>query len=72
MKLQGGPELRRSVICPRGGSVVLTTRCLVKNYCSSVLDAIVVDMDFVEKLGLITVQSSHIPGPCAARDRTSA
>jgi len=33
-----------------------------------VLDAIVVHMECVEKLGLITVQSSHIPEPCAARD----
>jgi hypothetical protein len=38
----------------------------------SVLDAVVVDMECVEKLGLITVQSSHIPEPCAARDRASA
>ena len=37
-----------------------------------VLNAIVVDMECVEKLGLITVQSSHIPKPCAARDLASA
>ena len=37
-----------------------------------VLDAIVVDMECGEKLGLITVQSSHIPEPCAALDRASA
>ena len=37
-----------------------------------VLDAIVVDMECVEKLGLITVQRSRIPEPCAALDRVSA
>ena len=37
-----------------------------------VLDVIVVDMECVEKLRLITAQSSHIPEPCAARDRASA
>ena len=66
MKLQGGREIRQSVIYPRGGSVVLTARRLVKNCCSSVLGANVVDMECVEKLGLITVQSSHFlnPVPC--------
>ena len=37
-----------------------------------VLDVVVVGMEYVEKLGLITSQSSHIPEPCAARDRASA
>ena len=37
-----------------------------------VIDAIVVDMECVEKLGLITVPNSHIPEPCAARDRAAA
>ena len=37
-----------------------------------VLVAIVVDMECVKKLGLITVQISHIPEPCVARDRASA
>jgi len=37
-----------------------------------VIDAIVVDMECVEKLGLITVQSSHIPEPCAVHDHASA
>ena len=70
-KLQGGPELRWSAIHPSGGFVVLTARRLVKNLCF-VFDEIVVDMECVEKLGLITVQSSHIPEPCTARDRASA
>jgi len=72
MKLQGGQELRQSVIYPSGGLVVLTARRMVKNYCFCVLGATVVDMECVEKLGLITVQSSHIPEPCAVRDRASA
>ena len=37
-----------------------------------VLDATVMNMECVEKLGLITVQSSYIPEPRAARDRASA
>ena len=37
-----------------------------------VSDVTVVDMDCVEKLGLITVQISRIPEPCAVRDRASA
>ena len=52
--------------------MVLAARRLVKNCRFCVLGAIVVDMECVEKLGLITVQSSHIPEPCAARDRASA
>ena len=72
MKLQGGRELRQSVIYPSGGSVVLTARRLVKNWRFSVLDTNVMDMEWVEKLGLITVHSSHIPEPCAAHDRASA
>jgi len=63
MKLQGGRELRRSVNSP--ASVEEELPCFV-------LNAIVVDMQCVEKLGLITVQSSHIPEPCAVRNRTSA
>ena len=72
MKLQGGRELRQSVIYPSGGSVVLAARRLVKNCRFCVLGAALVDMECVKKLGLITVQSSHIPGPCDARDRASA
>jgi len=71
MKLQAGRELRQSAFYPSGGSVVLDARRLVKNCCFCVLGAIVVDMECVEKLGLITAQSSHIPDPCAARYRAS-
>jgi len=34
----------------------------------SVLEAIVVNTECVENLGLIAVQSSHIPELCAVRD----
>jgi hypothetical protein len=37
-----------------------------------VLEAIVVGTEYVENLGLITVQSSHIPEIFAARDGASA
>ena len=38
----------------------------------SVLEAIVVNTECVGNLGLITVQSYHIPEFCAARDCASA
>jgi hypothetical protein len=38
----------------------------------ALLEAIYVNIENVENLGLITVQSSHIPELCTARDRVSA
>jgi len=66
MKLQRGQELRQLVIYPSGGLAS------DEELLYFVLGTIVVDMECVEMLGLITARSSHIPEPCAARDRASA
>jgi hypothetical protein len=72
MKLQRGRELKQSVIYPGGGSVVLTAGCLVMNCLCYRLEMVVMNTEIGENLGLITVQSSHIPELCAARDGASA
>jgi len=71
MELQRGRELRQSVIYAGGGLEILTDRRLVEN-CSIVLEVIAVNTECVENLGLMTVQSSLIPGLCAARDCAAA
>jgi hypothetical protein len=64
-KLQGGRELRLWVIRPSGGLVVLTLWRLVEKWSTySLLETIVADTECVENLGLITVQSSHVPETC--------